>query len=73
MKNSILLPLKQLRILKGWVSLLVEMEELPDPGGPRGRSGGFGQAGSGSHHCRDISWLQLWPVGVFRLMCISRL
>ena len=52
MKNSILLPLKQLRIVKGWVSPLVEMEELPDPGGPRGRSGGFGQAGSGSHHCR---------------------
>lgn len=36
MKNSILLPLKQLRVVTGWVSPLVEMEELPDPGGPGG-------------------------------------
>lgn len=64
-RNGILLPLKQLRVVKGWVSPLVEMEDLPDPGGPREEwtlprpwSGG-----SGPHHCRDVSWLRLWPVG----------
>lgn len=53
MKNSVLLPLKQLCVVKGWVSPLVEMEALPDPGGPREewtpprpRSGG-----PGSQHC----------------------